>query len=115
MFNVGDKVYFTDPEDGNIPAGSIGIIQSPESYDCFNVKFDNIRHRNPYVDSETWLCCGTNLELVPKDPQKPSDDLTLTIPLVEGADYLRGRFTDSRGDVYSVHVEKIQCLAQKEV
>lgn len=117
--NKGDEVRYISLQDRNIPYGTMGTVVSvDEELDMVKVQFDGIHHDNIYEPTNVWECCFSELILLKKaskSSEKPSDNLTLTIPLVEGADYLRGQFEDSEGNVYSVHVEKLPLMRKKQV
>lgn len=112
---VGDIVRFTDSNDGNIPYKSIGKVKKVD-IDYVDVEFKGIYHKNPYVQSNVWTCWRDNLQVMleaSESSEKPSDNPTLTIPLVKGIEYLRGQFKDSKGNVYNVHVDKVPLIRKK--
>lgn len=113
MLRVGDTVFFTDEED-NIPYGSLGEVVGIEGGGV-NVKFEGVHHRNPYTEKDVWLCCETNLAKLTEAPESVFEQSTLTIPLANGVNSLTGEFSDSNGDVYEVHVQKLPLMRQSKV
>lgn len=115
--NKGDTVRYISMQDRNILFGTLGTVVSvDEEYEIAKVKFDGIYHDNMYEPKDVWECCLSELFFVEKAPEsseKPSDQPTLTIPLVSGIESFTGQFEDSQGNVYSVSVEKLPLMRQK--
>jgi hypothetical protein len=126
--NIGDIVRFNAINDFNIPYKSIGEVKSINDWEV-EVQFNGLYHNNKNKQSDVWTCYIDNLSVEHTRPsrnfslvdvktslkssEKPSDNPTLTIPLVKGIESFTGQFEDSEGNVYSVSVDKLPLMRQK--
>lgn len=124
MYEVGDKIRYTEKDFEYIPFGTIGEIVEVHPQGFYSVYFKGVEHNNNLKDKETWTVVDEEMELLRSftivdgpeiSSEKPLERPTLTIPIVEGVEFFRGQFEDSEGQVYSVHVEKIPGLVKKQV
>jgi hypothetical protein len=120
MFKEGDKVRFINEEFEYIPYGAIGEVI--EVYGkTMSVNFPGYENER----SESWVVIDEEISHLrnfgivdwchelSESLEKPSDNPTLTIPLVNGIESFTGQFSDSEGNVYSVSVEKLPLMRQK--